>query len=94
MQKFDPEYLLRASENDVKVVMEQAKAIRSNHFYGGRKGMTKDKSRRLVARFPIEIMFHPEYGKYFDPAMDAHERRKGIQALLRMFPEFQTVEKL
>lgn len=99
MKPINPEFLKRANEEDVKYVFDavetrnQAKFMRNNHFVG-RKGYTKDKSMRLVGRFPMKMLFHPEFKKFFDVEMDAHERRKHIYKLLKKYPDFKTVENL
>lgn len=100
MKTFDPKYLAIADAKDVKLAhhalecRKQAKLIRKNHWDAGSKGMTKDKSMRFVGRFPIEMMFHPEYKKYFDPRQDGHELRKSMKRLLTKLEDFKTVDHL
>ena len=73
-------------------LLEANKAER-NVLRNDTRGYSKDRSKRLVARFPAWIVFHPEYKKYFDPEMDKHEAAKALRQLSRLFPEFFIVDK-
>lgn len=98
-REFNPKYLQIADKEDVQYVLSaiecknQAKQIRANHAEY-RKGMTKDKSMRFVARIPISMMFDKEYSKYFDKYQDSHEFKKSMNKLLSKYPAFKTVDVL
>lgn len=57
-------------------------------------GYTKKKVSRHLLDIPMEVLFHPEMGKYFAKGMDPHERKKNRYAFLRKYPMFQTAPKL
>lgn len=97
------EYMKKVSDFEAVKVMEIAQAVkerRSIHRLH-RNGYTNDraKSMRMIASVPLALTFHPEYKKYFDPLMDAKERRKNLIAFLNKYERdtginLRTVDKL
>lgn len=67
-----------------RMIAEGAREVRAV-YRQHRDGYTNDKAKtmRHVASFDPSIVFHSEYGKYFDRRHDAHERKKSIEELLR-----------
>ena len=79
-------FLELKKQSRLKQIAEGAKYMRSvyrNH----RDGYTNDKAKlmRHTASFDPSIVFHSEYGKYFDKNHDKHERGKAINELLRKY---------
>lgn len=76
-------------------VKEQNKTLRSIYRDTSR-GYAPKKSAGLrhILSFEPAVLFHPEFKKYFDTQMDAHERRKGMYAFARKHPEYVVAENL
>lgn len=88
------EELCSGKNANVKAILEKNKQERIQHSYGSR-GYTAKKNRRHIMRYPIDVLFHPELKKYFDSAMDAHERKKARLAFSRRTNGvFNVVEKI
>lgn len=88
-------YLNDCSEAEAKKVMEHVKELRQTYRHH-RRGYSndRDKSFRHVLSFHPSVVFHPEFSKYFDTDMDAHERRKHLYEFARKHPEYVVVDKL
>ena len=70
-------------------VMEEIKLLKQTYRLH-RKGWTNDKQRtmRHRVRVPLWMIFHKEYGKYFDKSADQHEDKKNTELFLKRFPQF------
>lgn len=87
------EELCSGKIGDVRKVLESNK--RSRNDYGRTtKGYTRKKGMRHILDIPMEVLFHPELGKYFAKGMDPHERKKNRYDFLKKYPQFKTVDKL
>jgi len=85
--------LARGKFGNVEKVLRHNQRVRN--LYGeSSRGYTPNRNQRKIANITMEVIKHPELGKYFQNGMDRHERKKAIFRFLQKYPMFKTVDKL
>jgi hypothetical protein len=79
--------ILKGGIIDAKKVMQGCNEKR-REYYNGTGGFTKKRTMRHMGDIPIDVLFHPELGKYFQKGADAHERKKERARFFQKFPQF------
>ena len=75
-------YIAERRKADIHAVLEECKQQRAINWSSSR-GWSKKKEMRAQAKFPMWMVFHPEYGKYFSPDIPYEDRKKEVDKLLR-----------
>lgn len=89
---FKMSYLSKCRVDEAQKVMKHCQELRQTYRHHS-SGYTKDRTMRHILSFEPEVIFHPEFSKYFDKEMDPHERKKHLYDFARKHPEYVVVDK-